>query len=177
MKKGGGKQKGSSFERTICKRLSLWISEGKREDIFWRSAMSGGRATVQFKKGKENKSQVGDISSIDQIGQKFTDKFVIECKSYSNIHLESLIYGKPKKGCILEFWEKVKKQALNISKSPLIIFKENGKEILLGCSEYFEVHILNSFYKPLGFYPNHELYIFSFDMVLKEVDPYILEII
>jgi len=46
MRKGGGKAKGASFERDICRRLSLWVSAGKQEDVFWRSAMSGGRSTV-----------------------------------------------------------------------------------------------------------------------------------
>ena len=51
MRKGGGKAKGSSFERLICKELSLWITGGEHQDVFWRSAMSGGRSTVAMKKG------------------------------------------------------------------------------------------------------------------------------
>ena len=50
-KPGYGKQKGGEYERTVCKKLSLWVSNGTRDDIFWRSAMSGGRATLQRKKG------------------------------------------------------------------------------------------------------------------------------
>ena len=49
MRKGGGKEKGSSFERLVCKRMSMWLSKGERDDLFWRSAMSGGRATVQLR--------------------------------------------------------------------------------------------------------------------------------
>jgi len=42
MKKGGGKNKGSSFERKICKELSLWWSGGKSDSIFYRTGGSGG---------------------------------------------------------------------------------------------------------------------------------------
>jgi hypothetical protein len=51
MRKGGGKQKGSQFERDVCRELSLWVSHGKQEDVYWRSAMSGGRSTVAALKG------------------------------------------------------------------------------------------------------------------------------
>ena len=61
---GYGKQKGSGFERTICHELSMWISHGKHDDLFWRSSMSGGRATVMFKKGGQNRTQNGDITAI-----------------------------------------------------------------------------------------------------------------
>ena len=36
--------KGSEFEREMCKCLSLWWTDSKRDDVFWRSAQSGGRA-------------------------------------------------------------------------------------------------------------------------------------
>ena len=63
------KQKGAEFERKICKQLSRWI-DSNREDLFWRSAMSGGRATLKSNKG-EVSGQAGDITSIDKIGQWF----------------------------------------------------------------------------------------------------------
>lgn len=28
------KAKGASFERDVCKKLSLWVSDGKREDLY-----------------------------------------------------------------------------------------------------------------------------------------------
>src|SRR5215216_6431446 len=38
--------KGPQWEREVCRALSLWVTNGERVDVFWRSAMSGGRATV-----------------------------------------------------------------------------------------------------------------------------------
>ena len=70
-----GKLKGGAFEREICVKLSKWVSYGERDDLFWRSAMSGGRQTVGFKKGINRKNQAGDITAIDPIGQKLIDSF------------------------------------------------------------------------------------------------------
>src|SRR3990167_9949174 len=121
MRDGGGKQKGSNFEREICKKLSLWISHGGRDDIFWRSAMSGGRTTVGLKKGIKRTSQAGDISSIDPIGNKLTDKYVVECKFYKNMQLQSMLFGKPKENSIYEFWITLNNQAKKAGKYPLLI--------------------------------------------------------
>ena len=61
--------KGSVFEREICKELSLWITSGERDDIFWRTAGSGGRATMRKKSGKTTANQEGDVCATDPIGQ------------------------------------------------------------------------------------------------------------
>ena len=127
MRKGGGKSKGSEFERWVCKQLSLAMSKDERDDLFWRSAISGGRATVKFKKGKKNLTQVGDITAIDPLGSKLTDKFVIECKRYKSVKWDSLIYGLPKKDGVIAFWRQAQDAADKVNKIPLLIIKANGK--------------------------------------------------
>lgn len=79
--------KGSDFERTVCKQLSLWWSGGSRDDIYWRSSQSGGRATQRSKKGKTTYGSYGDIASVDPIGEPLLKMFTIELKrgsSYSS---------------------------------------------------------------------------------------------
>lgn len=44
--------KGSVFEREICKALGRWWTDGERDDIFWRTAGSGARATCRLERGK-----------------------------------------------------------------------------------------------------------------------------
>lgn len=81
-KKGiNSKQKGSSFERDICKKLSLWWTNDKRDDVLWRSASSGGRSTQRSKKGKSTANSAGDISALDPIAQNLLDCFSFELKS------------------------------------------------------------------------------------------------
>lgn len=71
--------KGSAFERLICKQLSLWWS-GDRDDLFWRSSQSGGRATQRFKKGKTTYGSYGDVAAVDPKGKWLLKAFTIELK-------------------------------------------------------------------------------------------------
>ncbi len=119
------KQKGGAFERRICRALSLWVSKGKAEDLFWRSAMSGGRATVMYKKGKSAASQAGDISSVALEGHVLTDLFTIECKNYEDLHLHNLVYGG--KSGIVDFWKQANTDARRNQKEPMLIAKQNRK--------------------------------------------------
>lgn len=73
-------RKGDEYEREICERLSLWWSEGRRDDIFWRSSGSGARATTRAKAGKETTGSYGDVAAIDPEGAKLLDMVTIEIK-------------------------------------------------------------------------------------------------
>jgi hypothetical protein len=117
------KAKGSSFEREVCRRLSLWVSDGKNEDCFWRSATSGGRSTVAHAKGKRLAAQAGDITCISPAGQALTDAFLIECKHYADLNLRGVFTGK---GHLCEFWYEVCKQADRYDKAPMLIAKQNN---------------------------------------------------
>ncbi len=75
-----GKNKGNSFERQICKQLSLWWTENKSEDIFWRTASSGAMANIRSKKCQKTFGQYGDIQAINPIGQPLIDLGTIELK-------------------------------------------------------------------------------------------------
>ena len=86
--------KGSDFERELCKRLSLWWTDGERNDIFWRTSQSGGRATQRSKKGETTFGSYGDLTAIDPIGSPLIKMFTIEFKRGSS-------YGTP--GDLLDF--------------------------------------------------------------------------
>ena len=72
--------KGSAFEREICKKLSMWWTDGKRDDVFWRSSNSGGRATMRAKSGKRTHGHCGDIAAVDPIGAPLTSLVTLELK-------------------------------------------------------------------------------------------------
>lgn len=89
--------KGSGFEREIAKKLGLWWTKGERDDIFWRTSQSGGRATIRRRKGKTTANQDGDICAIDPIGQPLIDKTTIELKVGYNGWTIKEIIDRPKR--------------------------------------------------------------------------------
>jgi hypothetical protein len=116
------KQKGAGFEREVCKALSQWMSGGQRKDLFWRSAMSGGRATLGFRKGEKHITQGGDISAIDPMGAPLTDRYCIELKFYRDLNLAAFWVGR---GTLFGFWERAKVDAEKYGKMPMLIAKQN----------------------------------------------------
>ena len=165
-----GKHKGGAFERKTCKELSMWISRGKREDLFWRSAMSGGRSTVALKKGKKFKTSSGDVSAIGSLGFHLTDKFLIECKHYKNLEFAGLIHNR---GKLVAFWQKAQMEALNHSQLPILIAKQNNyPTVTVMCRGGMKSFKLK--YRKFDLVvPVFDMYIMTFDR-LKELNPRVL---
>jgi len=146
-RKGKQMGKGGGFEWEVAKKLSLWWSEGKRDDIFCRSQASGARFTVRKKVGKDTANQSGDITFSDAIGEPLIKLWSIECKTG---------YGKKKKirdednkivakedvrWDLLDFldsshkvtvlssmWEQCKRDAKKSRKIPILVFRRNRRK-------------------------------------------------
>jgi hypothetical protein len=182
MKAGSGKQKGSAFERAVCKDLSLWVSKGNDENVFWRSAMSGGRATVQNKRGVTNKSQSGDISAVSEEGYPYTDKYYFECKFYKTLNVKSLVYNKQLKNSILDFWCTNLIKAKEVNKELILIAKENNNPTLFCVQknsklwsllyDTYKIHALGIY--PLSISPYEGVVVYDFNTVIEFVDSKIL---
>lgn len=131
-KRRPGAGKGASFERKICKALSLWVSGGKRTDIFWRTAMSGGRATFHRRQGVDIR-QTGDICSVSPEGRILTDKWVIECKHHRTLEFTSFLFSghTERPGRLTRFWEAVQKEAEACGRKPMLIACQNFFPILV----------------------------------------------
>lgn len=114
-----GKQKGGEWERQVCKLLSLWVSAGEHKDLFWRSAMSGGRATV----ARGAVRQAGDICAVAPEGHSLTDRYYIECKIYKDLNLARFFIEQ--KGQLAAFWHETIKQAAIYNRSPMLVAKQN----------------------------------------------------
>ena len=128
MRAGGSHAKGASFERVTCKALSMWMTMGVRDDLFWRTAMSGGRATVQRKAGILNVAQQGDIGLIDTQGVWFMERFVVECKHVRDLKImEGIVKGT---GALVQFWNKLNDD-LPVGRYPLLIARENRVPTIL----------------------------------------------
>jgi hypothetical protein len=129
MRSGGSNDKGGIFERIICRKLSLLVSDNQRDDIYWRSAMSGGRARIQLNKGTVNETQAGDVSAIDELGYWLIRDYIIELKHYASLEISSGLLCNT--GTLYRFWIKLLKDSKLFDKKPLLIARENYKPIIL----------------------------------------------
>lgn len=145
MKAGSGKAKGAEFERFVCEKLSLWVSHEKRTDLFWRSAMSGGRATVKFKKGGHNDTQAGDITALAEESFIFSSCFSVECKFYADLNFQQGLFKGT--GNIANFWRGHAALSTKAGKLPLLIAKQNRLPVVC-ITDLKGSEVLNEFTKP-----------------------------
>ena len=124
------KTKGGAFERDMCRALSLWMTDGKRDDVFWRSAMSGGRARVRFNKGEQPDVGGGDITAVDPAGHPLTSLYVIECKSVRDANVLALFTGG--KTGVVQFWQQVCRDAEDFYRQPMLLLKQYRQPVLIG---------------------------------------------
>lgn len=127
-KKSGalGHRKGSSFERKICKLLSLWWSKGKRDDLLWRAAASGARHTLLRRFGKSIQ-QMGDVVAVTAEGESFTQLFYVECKHMKQLTYESAMLCR--NGALYRFLDSTWDRALSENREPLLIGRGNNMPI------------------------------------------------
>lgn len=128
------KQKGSRFERQVCVDLSLWVSGGVHRDLFWRAAMSGGRATVARKANVTLARHAGDISTTSKEGHPFTARWFVECKSYMKLDVESFLFKG--KGKLREFWTRAVDEAEHYRKAPMLIAHQNLLPVFVVIAQY-----------------------------------------
>lgn len=77
-KRINSKAKGSRFETSMCKELSLWFSGGKYDDLFCKTPGSGSRATVRGKKGIQTKYGHGDVMAAP-LDQEYLETLDLPC--------------------------------------------------------------------------------------------------
>ena len=135
-RKGRGKGKGSSFEREMCRTLSEWWSKGHRDDLFWRTAGSGGMAKTRGRMSKQTFGQYGDIQATDPKGQPFLDAFVVELKRGYNKYTIADMFDKPSSAKRPQLWEsqflQVEEDWLNSDAMYwMLISKRDRREALL----------------------------------------------
>jgi len=129
MRAGGGHAKGAQFERGICDRLSRWVDPRGTDTHFWRSSMSGGRATIRHRAGKLTKSQAGDICSLTRHGHPFLSKFFVECKFVKDLALQAAMLKGV--GTLARYWAVLIEEAEKHDKMPILICKENLSPVMV----------------------------------------------
>ncbi|MHB8880421.1 MAG: putative PDDEXK endonuclease [Thermodesulfovibrionales bacterium] len=115
--KTNNKTRANRWEREASRLLSLWVSGGKRKDLFWRTNSSGAKGTVT-----KEKNHCGDIVASDPAGVEFADRFHIEAKWRKEFDYADL--------GVIRKWIKVEGgKAKEFEKSLLMLIKGKGGEI------------------------------------------------
>lgn len=130
-KRTKGSAKGSSFERLICTRLSLWWSNHLYDDLFWRTQASGARATMRARRSKSTAGQYGDVCATDERGRAFTKMFTISIKrGYSKHTIQDSIDGQRR--LFEEFFVEVELQArMADSLSWMLISQRDRRQMMI----------------------------------------------
>lgn len=132
---GGSSGKGGEYEREMCKRISLWWTDGGRDDVFWRSSGSGARAKVRGRAGTATYGQHGDVAATDPVGTDLVDAFTIEIKrGYSQYTIQDVVDRPGSAG--VQPWEVFFDQAIESheqagSVSWLLITRRDRREALV----------------------------------------------
>jgi len=196
-----GKSKGGDFEREIAVKLSLWFTENKRDDIFYRSQSSGARATQRNKSKKTTEGQYGDIAATCKEGESLIKIWSIECKTgYSsksklkdgtkkitNWDILDLLDSKSQEPMFAQMWNQCVIDAEISTREPILIFRRERKLPLICITGQYYSRLTNWFNIP-GFmkihfdlsnlyYPYNKVAIIKLDDFLKWVNPNTLTMI
>lgn len=176
-KPGGGQKKGRKFEKEIAIKLSKWITEGKRDDIFYCSSGSGSRFTARQKQGKDTANSCGDISLLDPIGQPFLNRFSVEIKrGYSeDIDLLSLVDSNNKNNTLIGWIEKALKEIEEADRSDflIIIKRDRKKTVVVARSDFLNMIDYQTDKTEIEIYVNGDfgVGIVLFDDLFKQFHP------
>lgn len=185
MKKGAGKQKGGEFERYISKILSLWWTQDldkPRDDIFWRTAGSGARATNRTKQKKKTAYEYGDITFIDPVGKPLIDTFLIECKKGYTKEVDILDLFHNKNSILFTWWSKALSEMEDAGrKNCILILGRNRKsEICFINTSFFNDDYNGTFFgdriKLMSKDTNFFFTVIDFSDFLKWLNPNILKV-
>jgi hypothetical protein len=127
-------KKGSEFERQFCGDLSIWWTGGKSDSEFWRTAMSGGRATVRGRQGKTTTGHAGDICATGKKGLGLTKRITFELKrgynKVANVHTLLDLRLKTDAQQEYEKWVLQAEAAATLAGTPwwMIVHRRDGRQ-------------------------------------------------
>lgn len=154
--------KGGNFERELSVMLSLWWSDGKRDDIFYRSAGSGSRFTSRRKGGKDTFLQGGDIVATDAEGEPLMKALLIEAKTGYGTKVNGEIVrwdildfmdSRQEKPVLAKMWEQCCRDSTISSRTPVLIFRRNRRSPCMLITKQFFNELIN-FY---GYFKNNRI--------------------
>jgi hypothetical protein len=119
MKKGGGRAKGSAFERHVAKMvITAFAHHGIKKVDCYRTPLSGGHRFAR-------ESDPGDLVFSPKLANLFPAS--VECKSYRTLDWPKLFLSG-KKGHWGDWWNQCV-AASSPGRHPLLVFRQNRSEV------------------------------------------------
>ena len=160
-------QKGSQFERDMCRLFSRWVSGGDRDDLFWRTSQSGGRATACSRRGAALKTKgfYGDMALVGgsdhEAGKLFADSVSVEFKrGYNRVSIQDLL-DLPKRAATRTFEYFLEQAAHDAEESGrlwLLVWKRDSRDPIVvmphGFGASLSLRTARVFEGPLGHHPD-----------------------
>lgn len=115
--KTNNKKRANKWERESARLLSMWLTRGKRKDLFWRTNSSGAKGTAT-----KDKNHAGDIVAVGAMGKWFQDRFLIEAKWKKDFSFDSELDAKK--------WIKRYSRVANDIKKELFIMVKGRKGVI-----------------------------------------------
>lgn len=162
-------RRGSDLERYTARTLSLWLSEGKEDGWFWRSAMSGGRATLF---GQVAATQAGDLSGLSAEAHRFLDKFVVECKRRRTLNLDRAVVGKSSQ--LEKLFGEAQHEAEKYGRQTWFVAKQDRLPTMLCLSHDVTIkidHIIGFPIHSCLFSSSYDFAVFNYEDFLETVKP------
>ena len=128
MRVGGGKAKGSAWERESGKALSLWLTKGAMPDIFSRNVLSGGAFTAAQGRGKESNRMAGDLMAAHPAAFRFLANYIVECKHLASLGLEAFLFDTERSSPLSRIIMYARGQARQTGLHYMLIAKQNRRE-------------------------------------------------
>lgn len=130
MRKGGGKQKGSQWERDVARFFTKWVTGKETPLLFWRTPGSG-----SFVTNKVSTDASGDIISILPEGRFFTNVISCELKiGYDDVDLFKH-FKNTKNNTLEAFWNQCLRDANQVNKYGMLIYKKKGYNAIIGIED------------------------------------------
>jgi len=131
------KQKGNNFERDMSRKLSLWWTNGKRDDAIWRSASSGALTTVGKGRYLEHS---GDFAATDEEATLLFKHVIIEAKrGYNRYSMQDLLdvpEGSLSRSPVWEMVTKLGRACYEQKKHGLLLWKRDRRDLLVFYRHY-----------------------------------------
>ena len=177
MRAGGGKEKGSAYEREVGRLLSRWLTYDERADIFSRNVLSGGGFTRAEQAGAVTSRMPGDLMPAHPLAFAFMATFSVECKHLRDIGLEAYLWDPVYKSPLAQIITLAERQAHGIGLHYFVTAKQNHRTALLFVSKQVGNIMMECTRRRGGAFPMYHrvhrqrVFIMRLEDMLAAVDP------